>query len=182
MGAPCISPSHLTSWMQAPHHSALSWSLYWARHAEVEKVYNAAKNLGTTKRTMRAGLRRRNLARRSPTSDRGDTREDSSSGAESTSGDLSDWQSDPDTDADVAALGGHGDPWASADKRVMARWIAAQPADWKQHPRKDRFTGFLQKVSHVSSGSEAVVSIYSFHVVRLQEDSRELPFHVSKQY
>lgn len=149
-------PHILTPRMQAPHHSASSWSAYWKRQAGVmDTVYDAAKNLGTTKRSTRAALRRSKPAPRPPVPDRGDTRAESSS-AESTSDDLSSWQSDPDTDADVVAMGGHGDLWHIADKRVLARWIATQPADWKQLPRKNRYTDFLQKVSLTSAGNGTI--------------------------
>ena len=105
--------------------------------------------MGATKRTTRAGLRRRSPAPRPPSSDREDTGSQSSSSE--SDDELSDWDPDADTDADIAALGGHSEPWTPIDRRVIARWIAAQPANWKEPPRRIRFAGFLRKVSLVSA-------------------------------
>ena len=120
----------------------------------IDKVYNTAKAIGTAKRSTRSGPRRRSPAPCPPVADRANA--DAQSGSADSDDELSDWESDPDTDADVAAMGGHGDPWTLADKRVVARYIVGRNTSWNKFPRKDRFAEFLTKASLVSPRSNGL--------------------------
>ncbi|KZT72787.1 hypothetical protein DAEQUDRAFT_808770 [Daedalea quercina L-15889] len=125
---------------KAPHHSSQSWSTYWGRNSEVaDKAYQMAKAYG--EREARAA--RTNAPRRSLPSGDKDASPESSS--EDSDGELSDWDSDPSTDRDIADMGVQGEPWGKTDKRVLARWIAQQSPVWKEWPRNKKFNGFVVK-------------------------------------
>ncbi|TFY57217.1 hypothetical protein EVJ58_g7154 [Rhodofomes roseus] len=134
---------------KAPHHDAASWNRYWARNTDLaDKVYRTAKASAEKATRRSSGVRRGSLPN-PPGPDMSDD-EDASAGSDSeeSDGELSDWRADPDTDADVANMGGHNEVWSNTDLRVLARWIARQPRNWKCLPRREKYSGFVRKYSN----------------------------------
>ncbi|KAH9937055.1 uncharacterized protein B0H18DRAFT_968928 [Fomitopsis serialis] len=131
---------------QAPHHDASSWGGYWTRNSDLaDKVYHTARAISgkaAPQSQSRPRARRRSLNH--PRLSDGDEASAGSGSGES-DGELSDWESDPHTEADTANMGGHNELWSRADLRIMSRWIAKQPSYWKRLPRKDKYTGYIKK-------------------------------------
>ncbi|GBE89186.1 hypothetical protein SCP_1501940 [Sparassis crispa] len=119
---------------KAPHHSAASWYSYWTRNHDLSEIL--------------AEVRMKEVTRSKGLPEHLFTGNNSYSGllSEDESGpEVSEEESDYDTEDDLRNMGHSGDQFLSADKRVLARHIVSYP-NWDSMTHNEKWQPFIIKV------------------------------------